>query len=363
MLKICTIIILIILFSLVLIFHLANKNSYKNYYYGKITDHFDGAKFHNFKSNTLKTNDKVLLNYFKNKLLGKGAIWPKNINVNYTNPINIINKNNFDIIFFINHATNLINIANYNILTDPIWSNYASPLQFLGPKRRAKPGVKFDDLPKIDIILISHSHYDHLDSQTIKRLVKSHNPIFIVGLGVGGILSQIGVPQNKIIELDWWENFKFPNSQLNNSKFLEITYVPAQHFSSRFLDDKNSTLWGGFVIKSSNKKIYFAGDTGFDSDQFHEIRKKFEVIDVSLLPIGAYKPDSFRYVHMNPEEAVKASMILESKINIPIHFGTFILSFENYYDPVLDLTKSLNKYNLDLNHFSILKNGEYKILN
>lgn len=361
-LKISLIIILGVSIFAIYIYHTAKNNSFKSYYNGHITDHFDGKKFHNIKKNTLKTNDKTVFNYFKNKLLGKGAIWPSNIKVDSVDPREIMNKSNSDSIFLVNHATILLNINGYNVLTDPIWSEYASPLQFLGPKRKADPGIKFDELPRIDLVLISHNHYDHLDSGTVRKLVKDHNPLFIIGLGVKGNLLNMGVSQDKIIELDWWDDYDFVNSKLNKEQILNITFTPAQHFSSRFLDDKNSTLWGGFVIKSNNKTIYFAGDTGYDIDLFSDIKQKFHKVDISLLPIGAYKPYSFRYVHMNPEEAVKASKLLGSKINIPIHYGTFILSFENYEDPILDLNRALKDHKLNPNHFSILKNGDYIIL-
>ena len=348
---------LFILFVLA-IFFLAKENSHRSYYKGSVTDHFNGENFYNLKKNDAKTNDKVVLNYLKNKLLGRSADWPNKIEVNQIHPSKILDVND-EVIFLINHATTLIKTSNYNILTDPMWSDYASPVKFLGPIRRAAAGIKFEDLPEIDVVLISHNHYDHLDSYTIKMLIKNHDPVFIVGLGVGGTLLQIGVKKEKIIELDWWENFHHKGKVAPKDNVLEISFVPAQHFSSRFFDDKNTTLWGGFTIKSSSRTIYFAGDTGYDSEQFLQIREKIGKIDVSLLPIGAYKPDSFRYVHMNPDEAVKASIILGSSSNIPIHYGTFILSFENYDDPINDLYLSLKNNNLPKDRFTVLKNGEY----
>ena len=203
---------------------------------------------------------------------------------------------NNEVIFLINHATTLIKTSNYNILTDPIWSDHASPLKFLGPKRRAASGIKFEDLTKIDIVLISHNHYDHLDSYTIKMIIKNHDPIFIIGLGVGGTLLQIGVKKEKIMELDWWENFHHKDKVKTNDKELEISFVPAQHFSSRFFDDKNTTLWGGFTIKSNNRIIYFAGDTGYDSEQFSQIREKlaklifpyYQLAHINLIVLDMY---------------------------------------------------------------------------
>ena len=360
MIQLFTLVIVLILFCLLVhIYLLANQNSCKSHYQGKISGHFDGKKFHNYRRNKTLLNNYAIINCFLGKIFGKVCIWPKEIVVQTTNAKNIVYNSQSDFVFFINHSTTLISLSQYNILTDPIWSNHASPLKFIGPKRRAAPGVKFSDLPEINLVLISHNHYDHLDYYTVKMLTEKHNPIFLVGLGVGGNLLNMGIKKNRIIELDWWENHIFSDPELTNKTSLEVTFVPAQHFSSRFLDDKNATLWGGFVIRSSNKKIYFAGDTGYDNNLFGTISKKMGDIDVSILPIGAYKPDSFRYVHINPEEAVKISQIIKSKINIPVHYGTFILSFESYEEPLNDLKQALKKNNLALDRFKILKNGEY----
>ncbi|MDZ5762833.1 MBL fold metallo-hydrolase [Candidatus Cyrtobacter comes] len=340
---------------IILFYFWINKISYQGFYNGSKTDHFDGKKFSNIKRNNERNDDKIYLLFLKRLLSGKLPKWPKNVPVHQVNPSKIL-QNEVDSIFLINHSTMLIKVSCYTILTDPIWSQRTSPVQFLGPKRKAAPGIKIEDLPKIDFILISHDHYDHLDCNTIRQLIQNNDPVFLVGLGVREVLLKIGVNGQRIIELDWWQEYK--HIDIGNS--LVITFVPAQHFSGRFINNENTTLWGGFVIKShNNKTIYFAGDTGYDEDQFLLIKRNIGVIDVSLLPIGAYKPDSFRYVHMNPSEAVKASIILGSKVNIPIHFGTFILSFEDYNEPLNDLEAALVYYKLAMGHFTILKNGEH----
>lgn len=252
---------------------------------------------------------------------------------------------------FINHATVLLQLEGWNILTDPIWSERASPFSWWGPKRVCLPGVKFEDLPPIDIVLLSHNHYDHMDLSTLKRLVKDHQPTIYTSKGNQAYLEAKGITSVK--ELDWWESDQFS---------LEYTlhFVPAQHFSSRGLFDYNKTLWGGFVLKGSKRSIYFAGDTGY-GPHFEEIKQRLGSPTLSLLPIGAYKPRWFlKDVHLNPEEAVKAHLMLGSKQSLAIHFGTFQLTDEDFDEPLQDLEKELKNHQLTTESFWILQPGEEK---
>jgi L-ascorbate metabolism protein UlaG (beta-lactamase superfamily) len=334
----------------------------RGFYRGPKSDHFDGNKFFNYRQPQPQEKGTVI-EYIIAKLTTPSAKWPKQIKVDKAEPKQIISQKQQDILFWLNHASIYMRLSGLNIITDPIWSDYISPIPFFGPKRQAEPGIDFEDMPKIDIVLISHNHYDHLDKHSVQLLNKHHNPIFIVGLGVSKTLKQMGVPTEKIVSLDWQQQFEVQASKNNSTDTVKINFVPAQHFSSRFIDDNNSTLWGGFVIATKQKSVYFAGDTGFNHQQFEDIKNKFSKIDVALLPIGAYKPDSFRNVHMNPEEAVKASLILGSKINIPIHYGTFILSLEDYTDPLADLSQALKNHKLPPDYFTILENGSHIWLN
>ncbi|MCR9203278.1 MAG: MBL fold metallo-hydrolase [Halobacteriovoraceae bacterium] len=223
----------------------------------------------------------------------------------------------------VNHACVLIQFGGKNILTDPIYSQRTSPVSWAGPKRVRKPGISFEDLPPIDMVVISHNHYDHLDLPTLKKLKEKFDPVFYIGLKNGELLKSEGI--TKIVEMNWWQTEK--------NDLMDITFVPAQHWSARGLFDRFETLWGGFYLKSKNAKVYFAGDTGY-GNFFTLIKEKLGSPDLSFLPIGAYEPRWFmKNAHMNPTEAVKAHHDLESGHSIGIHFETFQLTNEAFETP------------------------------
>ncbi|HTW66905.1 MAG TPA: MBL fold metallo-hydrolase [Bryobacteraceae bacterium] len=248
---------------------------------------------------------------------------------------------------FVNHSTFLIQTEGQNILTDPIWSERASPVSFLGPKRHRPPGIAFDDLPAIDTVLISHNHYDHLDVPTLKKIQARDAPAIFCPLGVARLLGEIGFQQ--IYELDWWQSQMRPG--------LRVHCVPAQHFSSRTPFDRNRTLWCGWMLEAAGGNLFFAGDTGF-GHHFAAIRNKFEPIRLALLPIGAFKPEWFMGpVHMTPEQAVEACRILQAGTSIAMHFGTFALADDGETEPVDRLSKCLSTmHEPDL--VWVLKEGE-----
>ena len=246
------------------------------------------------------------------------------------------NKTNLSVTW-IGHATVLIQIDGINILTDPIWSERCSPVSFAGPKRYTKPGIEFESLPKIDIVMISHNHYDHMDLDTLVELEKKFKPVFFVGLKNKSLLKNLGI--SKIEELDWWESRKV--------KDIDIHFTPTQHFSGRGLFDKNSTLWGSYILKGSKNTIYFAGDTGY-FEGFKEIANRFPSIDIAILPIGAYEPRWFmKEIHMNPEESFQAFLDLKAKYFLPMHYLTFVLTDEALDEP-LKKTESLFNTNPNL---------------
>lgn len=231
----------------------------------------------------------------------------------------------------INHATVLIQVDGVNILTDPIWSERTSPVSFLGPKRVHRPTILFEDLPHIDLVIVSHNHYDHLDIPTLKKLSDKYAPTILVGLKNGKLLKSEGV--TNYIEMDWYQRFIY--------KELAITFMPNQHWSARGLFDKFETLWGGYIIESQKGQIYFAGDTGY-GQFFKDIKKRFDNIVLSFLPIGAYEPRWFmKPAHINPQEAVQGHIDLGSKHSVGIHFGTFQLTDEGRDEPILALKKAL----------------------
>jgi L-ascorbate metabolism protein UlaG (beta-lactamase superfamily) len=250
---------------------------------------------------------------------------------------------------FINHASFLIQLPNLNILTDPIWSDRASPVTFAGPKRVRSPGLAIKNLPKIDVILISHNHYDHLNIETLLQLQKRDRAKVYVPLGDAAWLRERGIDA---IELDWWQMIEHAE--------VKIYFAPATHWSARGLTDKNESLWGSYLIQNQNFKIYFAGDTGM-GPHFKMINERFGAVDVALLPIGAYEPRDFmKNYHTNPQEAVEAMQILNAKHALGMHFGTFQLSDEAIQQPLLDLAESLKHANISESRFQTLEVGETK---
>jgi L-ascorbate metabolism protein UlaG (beta-lactamase superfamily) len=308
--------------------------------------HYNGQYFQNIYPKLPERTLKQLLKWFSTR---KPSKWPTSSTAtSKTIPFERVSEGKISITF-INHSSVLIQMDGVNILTDPIWSKRCSPFKWAGPKRVAPPGIPFENLPKIDIVLVSHNHYDHMDIPTLKKLQKNHHPIFFVALGNRKLLEKKGL--KKVVELDWWQEHKFAEQ-------LKITFVPAQHFARRGLFDYNKTLWGGFVLEGITDRIYFAGDTGYGT-HFIDLKKKFGKFTLSLLPIGAYKPQWFMSsVHMSPEDAVKAHIDLESNQSIGIHFGTFQLSDEALDEPIKDLQNSLRSYKIPLSKFCTLSNGE-----
>jgi L-ascorbate metabolism protein UlaG (beta-lactamase superfamily) len=248
----------------------------------------------------------------------------------------------------VNHSTVLLQQRGSNILTDPIWSERASPLSWIGPRRLRKPGVSCENLPCIDAVLISHNHYDHLDLSTLRRLSALGDSTFIVpARGARLLRSQNIGPAH---ELDWGEAWSLPGSLPR----CTIHCVPALHFSSRGIYDRNATLWCGYVIESQDRLVYFAGDTAFGR-HFAQIREKFGSPHLALLPIGAYEPRWFMSpVHMAPDEAVRAHEILAAKTSIAIHHGTFQLADEGVDTPKKQLLACARGES-----FLVLKNGEF----
>jgi L-ascorbate metabolism protein UlaG (beta-lactamase superfamily) len=248
----------------------------------------------------------------------------------------------------VNHSTVLLQQRGCNILTDPIWSERASPLSWIGPRRRRKPGVSWEDLPRIDAVLISHNHYDHLDLPTLRRLAARGDSTFIVPARGARLLRSENIGPTH--ELDWGEALSLPGSLPG----FTIHCVPALHFSSRRLYDRNKTLWCGYVIECPERLIYFAADTAF-GHHFAQIRKKFGSPHVALLPIGAYQPRWFMSpVHMAPDEAVRAHEILGAKTSIAIHHGTFQLSDDGIDTPKRQLIACAQH-----DSFLVLNNGQF----
>lgn len=251
----------------------------------------------------------------------------------------------------IGHATFLIQMDGLNILTDPIWSNRASPVFFAGPKRHRSPGIRFEDLPNIDVVLVSHNHYDHLDMSTLERIAETMKPKAYTGLGNLDNLQNAGFTVAE--EFDWWQSVQL-------SPDVKATFVPAQHFSARGLWDRNKTLWGGFVISGPAGNVYFAGDTGY-GPHFKEIAKRFSPIKLAILPIAPFRPKklgeqgSFSYGknHLRPSEAVAAHIDLGAEMSVAGHFQVFQLGIDDFNDAPTELTEELNSKRLSPSAFVI----------
>lgn len=257
---------------------------------------------------------------------------------------------------WIGHATFLIQHNGLNIITDPHFSKRASPVQFAGPKRTTPPAMDIASLPTIDVVVISHDHYDHLDEQSVLAIVekqKEHEPLFMVPLALGAWLTKRGI--YNWVELDWWQSYEFLG--------WRFTAVPVQHFSGRGLQ-QNKTLWAGWVLESAiefpetSKRFFFAGDTGYSND-FRDIRERMGAMDVSLIPIGAYEPRWFmKCMHVNPEEAVKIHLDVKSRFSVGMHWGSFVLTDEPMDEPPKALENAKLKYGLSANEFTVLTHGQ-----
>ena len=250
---------------------------------------------------------------------------------------------------WVGQSTILLNHNNVTVLTDPHFGERASPFSFLGPKRLTPPPFTVSDLPKIDIVLVSHNHYDHLDKETIVELSKLQPNIkYFVPLGLESTLKKWGA-QN-VVELDWWQPFEYGN--------VEIQATPVQHWSKRSFFDRNNTLWAGWMMKWDEFSFYFAGDSGYSND-FKETAKRLGSPTLAAIPIGAYEPREFmKGAHMDPAEAVKVFSDLDAKYAVGIHWGTFKLTLEPMNEPPRLLKENLEREDHSPQRFRALSHGE-----
>jgi N-acyl-phosphatidylethanolamine-hydrolysing phospholipase D len=249
---------------------------------------------------------------------------------------------------WVGHATLLVQLDGVNILTDPQWSRRASPVSFAGPARVTPPALRFEDLPPIHVVVISHDHYDHLDRATVKRLAAAHRPKFLVPLGLKAWLADIGI--GDVDELDWWD--------ARTLRGLTFTCVPAQHFSGRTPWDRNRRLWSGWTIAGPTRRLYFAGDTAYFGG-FKEIAARLGPFDVAAIPIGAYLPPVImKPSHTSPEEALAALAEVRGRVFVPIHWGTFDLADEPLDEPPRRLQAEARRLNLGADRVWLLRHGE-----
>jgi len=264
---------------------------------------------------------------------------------------------------FIGHSTFLIRTRSMALITDSVFTAHAGPFGRLGPPRVRPPAIALRDLPRVDLVLVSHNHYDHLQRSSLRAF---GDAAIVTALGVGRHLPppqsdpvvsafrrKMSAFRRNVFELDWWQDVRVGDAT--------VTAVPAQHFSARTPWDRNATLWCGFVVQADGVTIYFAGDTGY-MPQFAEIGRRFPSIDVALLPIGAYEPRWFMTpIHMNPDDAVRAHVDLRPRVSVGMHFGTFQLTDEGIDDPVRALDRARVGHAIAPEAFRVLDFGETAI--
>lgn len=254
---------------------------------------------------------------------------------------------------WIGHATVLIQYRGVNVLTDPIFSERASPVSFTGPKRFTPPALTAGQLPRIDCVVISHNHYDHLDLPSVRAL--GDGPLWLAPLGVKEQIVEAGIDPRRVEELDWWETRRLGE--------LTVTATPVQHWSGRSLWDRYETLWAGWALTIGDFSAWFVGDTGYNEHQFKEIGRRLGPFDLALIPIGAYAPRWFmKEAHVNPEEAVLIHRDIRSRHSIGIQWGAFVLTAEPVDEPPQKLAEARRKYGLAESEFETLKVGETRVL-
>jgi L-ascorbate metabolism protein UlaG (beta-lactamase superfamily) len=312
------------------------------------TDHFDGERFFNPHA----PQRKSLQDLRRWRRERQKQPWPDHVEDPPLPPPGRTAPDRISATF-IGHSTFLLQLGGIAVLTDPIWSERCSPVSFAGPRRVRRPGESLDTLPNVDLLLVSHNHYDHMDLPTLRRVRRRWGPATATGLGNARHLAKAGI--GAAVELDWWQSAEVAGAR--------VTYVPAQHFSSRGLHDRDRSLWGGFVIEAGGAVVYFVGDSGYGR-HFSEIGCRFPRIDLALVPIGAYEPRWFmRQQHVNPAEAVRAHLDLRPRHSLGMHFGTFQLTDEAIDAPVLALREAQASAGVAQSEFDVLAFGETREYN
>lgn len=314
------------------------------YYQGPPSDHFDGTQFF-YPGHATDRGFRDILRW---RMTSNAAAWPEQVTITPSKPQM---RSQALRVTMVGHATLLIQLDGMNVLTDPVWSLRASPLTFAGPKRVMAPGIAFEDLPPIDLVLLSHNHYDHLDIATLKRLHARDRPRILTPLGNDTIVRR-AIAGADCVPMDWQAQAPFQDST--------VTLVPALHWSARGLGDRRHALWGGFMLRTKQALVYFAGDTGYgDGALFRRLFAEHGAPDLALIPVGAYAPRWFmRAQHTDPEEAVQIMLDLQAKQAVAIHWGCFQLTDEPREEPIERLRAALQAQAIAPSQFAVLMPGE-----
>lgn len=312
------------------------------YYSGPVSDHFDGTRFFNPDGEA----PRGLRDLWRWQREGARVRWPRQVPVTPTRPAAQVADLT---VTMVGHATLLIQTAGVNILTDPVWSDRASPTQLAGPRRVAAPGVAFADLPKIDLIVLTHNHYDHLDLATLRRLKAAHDPLVLTPLGNDAILAPTGL---RVLAGDW--------GQVLEAGALRAHLEPCHHWSARGTRDRSMALWAAFVLAGPAGKVLHIGDTGFDGGRpYRDLPARHGPLRAAILPVGAYEPRWFmRAQHQDPAEAVEGFRLSGAGWGIGHHWGTFQLTDEGRETPLTDLAAALAAQSVPADRFRALAPGQ-----
>jgi L-ascorbate metabolism protein UlaG (beta-lactamase superfamily) len=327
---------------------LTGRNAMARYYDGPVSDHFDGTRFFDPKG----AQPRSVVDLIRWRLSGTRASWPERSPSPYADrPPAEVNDTSWRI-SFVGHASLLLQTAGLNLLIDPVWSERVSPLSFAGPMRVNDPGIAFEALPPINAVLVSHSHYDHLDLPTLARLAAAHRPRVITPLGNDAIMRGHD-PAIAAEAYDWGDRVTLPGG-------ASVSLVPVQHWSARGLTDRNKALWAGFVIETPAGRIFHVADTGYGGGHhFRGAKERHGPFRLAILPIGAYEPRWFmRDQHMNPAEAVQAFRDCGAGLALAHHHGTFQLTDEAIDAPPLALAQAIAAEGIPAEQFRVLRPGQ-----
>ncbi|MBO9195627.1 MBL fold metallo-hydrolase [Rhizobium sp. 16-449-1b] len=328
---------------------MANAKPKNPYYQGPVTDHFDGTRFFN-PGGIAPLGFRAMLRWQFN---GERQNWQKQVPSPFpqARPEERIEGDGLRVTM-VGHASMLVQVAGLNILTDPVWSDRVSPFSFAGPKRVTAPGIRFEDLPEVDLVLVTHNHYDHLDVATLKRLQATHSPRFVTPLGNDTIIRR-AAPDARISTMDWGDRIAISDG-------IAIDAEPAHHWSARGTGDRSMALWASFVISTPSGRIYHVGDTGFhDGINYRSAGEKHGPFRLAILPFGAYEPRWFMQgQHQNPDEAVRGMQLANAAHVAGHHFATFQLTDEAMDAPVRALEAALREHGVARERFRPLRAGE-----
>jgi L-ascorbate metabolism protein UlaG (beta-lactamase superfamily) len=327
---------------------LTGRNAMARYYDGPVSDHFDGNRFFDPKG----AQPRSVVDLIRWRLSGTRASWPERLPSPYADrPPAEVNDTSWRI-SFVGHASLLLQTAGLNLLIDPVWSERVSPVSFAGPMRVNDPGIAFEALPPINAVLVSHSHYDHLDLATLSRLAAAHRPRVITPLGNDAIMRGHD-PAIAAEAYDWGDRVTLPGG-------ASVSLVPVQHWSARGLTDRNKALWAGFVIETPAGRIFHVADTGYGGGHhFRGTKERHGPFRLAILPIGAYEPRWFmRDQHMNPAEAVQGFRDCGAELALAHHHGTFQLTDEAIDAPPLALAQAMAAEGIPAEQFRVLRPGQ-----